>query len=121
MSRKIKYIPYNRFLRIISQVIMIGVITSCDTITETFSDTYLGSLDKKERLPGKRISILVQQRSIEPDIEARGHQIILPAPTYNKDWPQTGGYANHAMHHFRVGQTLQKKWSISICSGTGSG
>ena len=121
MSQIIKIIVYSPLLKVISQFIIIITLTSCDTIKETFDGTYLGSLKNKERLPGKRISILVQQRSIEPDIAARGHQIILPAPAYNKDWPQTGGYANHAMHHLRVGQTLQKKWSISVGSGTGGG
>jgi outer membrane protein assembly factor BamB len=121
MSQIIKIKVYSPLLKVISQFIIIITLTSCDTIKETFDGTYLGSLKNNERLPGKRISILVQQRSVEPDIAARGHQIILPAPTYNKDWPQTGGYANHAMHHLRVGRTLQKKWSISVGSGTGGG
>jgi outer membrane protein assembly factor BamB len=69
-------------------------------------------------LPGKRISILTQQRSIEPDSSAAGHKIILPAPVPNKDWPQAGGYANHAMHHMRVGKALQERWSISVGRGT---
>ena len=69
-------------------------------------------------LPGKRISILTQQRSIEPDSSAAGHKIVLPAPVPNKDWPQAGGYANHAMHHMRVGKALQERWSISVGRGT---
>jgi len=69
-------------------------------------------------LPGKRISILTQQRSIEPDSSAAGHKIVLPAPAPNKDWPQAGGYANHAMHHMRIGKALQESWSISVGRGT---
>jgi outer membrane protein assembly factor BamB len=86
------------------------VLSGCDT-------NFFGQKESTP-LPGKRISILSQQRSIEPDSAASGHQIVLPAPAYNKDWPQAGGYANHAMHHMRVGKSLQERWSISVGSGT---
>jgi outer membrane protein assembly factor BamB len=121
MSQTIKFILNTPFLRIISQIIMIATITSCDTIKETLSDTYLGSADKKERLPGKRISILSQQRSIEPDITVSGHKIILPIPIANKDWPQTGGYAHHAMHHLSLSPVLDEDWDISIGEGSSGG
>ena len=97
---------------------MIMMITGCDTIKETISGTYLGSINKKKPLPGKRISILAQQRSIEPDITITGHKIILPAPTANKEWPQTGGYAHHAMHHLRLSRALDEDWDISIGNGS---
>ncbi len=85
------------------------VLTSCDN--------YFGQ-NKAPSLSGKRISILIQQRSIEPDSSAAGHKIVLPAPTPNNDWPQAGGYANHAMHHMRIGKALQERWSISVGRGT---
>ncbi len=90
-------------------VIALGVLTGCDT--------FLGTKEAKP-LPGKRISILTQQRSIEPDASALGHKIVLPAPVPNEDWPQAGGYANHAMHHMRVGKALQERWNISIGQGS---
>ena len=83
----------------------------------TGCDNYFGQ-NKAPSLPGKRISILTQQRSIEPDSSAAGHKIVLPAPTPNNDWPQAGGYANHAMHHMRIGKALQERWSISVGRGT---
>lgn len=69
-------------------------------------------------LPGERISILAHQRSIVPDPGAAATEIVLPAPTPNTEWPQSGGYANHAMHHIAVGDSLQRAWSTSIGSGT---
>jgi outer membrane protein assembly factor BamB len=114
MLKKPKIYSSAPLLKIICCLVVIATTISCDTI----KDTYLGSWDKKDPLPGKRITILAQQRSTKPDIASDNHQIILPPPITNKDWPQTGGYANHAMHHLRLGQALQKKWSISIGSGT---
>ena len=102
--------------KIILQFFLVVALTSCETLTETIENINFYSKNKN-RLPGKRISILVQQRSIEPDSIARGHQIILPVPTYNKNWSQTGGNANHAMHHLRLGAALQEEWSTSIGEG----
>ena len=114
MLKKPKIYSSAPLLKIICCLVVIATTISCDTI----KDSYLGSWDKKGPLPGNRITILAQQRSTKPDIASDNHQIILPPPITNKDWPQTGGYANHAMHHLRLGQALQKKWSISIGSGT---
>ena len=86
-------------------------------IVLTGCDNYFGQ-NKAPSLSGKRISIMTQQRSIEPDSSAAGHKIVLPAPTPNNDWPQAGGYANHAMHHMRIGKALQERWSISVGRGT---
>lgn len=68
-------------------------------------------------LPGKRISVLSREKMLEP--EAKGVDIKLPPPEANDDWPQAGGYANHAMHHMEVGDRLEKQWSTGV--GTGAG
>jgi len=120
MLKKIKIYSHVPILKVICHLVIIVTTTSCDTIKENFDSGYFGLSQNKERLPGKRISILAQQRSIKPDITSDKHQIILPPPITNKDWPQTGGYANHAMHHLRLGQTLQKRWSVNIGTGSSS-
>jgi outer membrane protein assembly factor BamB len=73
---------------------------------------------KQAPLAGDRISIIQHERSLSADVEIAGQQIMLPAPSPNLAWPQSGGYANHAMHHIKVGDDLKKKWSISIGAGT---
>ncbi len=78
---------------------------------------YFG-LAEEPLLPGKRISILVHQGTLEPDPKARNAKILLPAPTPNLEWPQTGGYANHAMHHIRIPPAISRAWSASIGSGS---
>jgi outer membrane protein assembly factor BamB len=68
-------------------------------------------------LPGKRISVLSREKTLEP--EAKGIEIKLPPPEANDDWPQAGGYANHAMHHMEVGDRLEKQWSTGIGASAG--
>ena len=74
----------------------------------------------KEALPleGNRIAILTHNRSLTADKELLNQRILLPAPTPNVAWPQAGGYANHAMHHIEVKDSLMRAWSVDIGSGT---
>ncbi|MFQ5765411.1 MAG: PQQ-binding-like beta-propeller repeat protein [Rhodospirillales bacterium] len=68
-------------------------------------------------LPGDRISVLLHQRTLSPDPELVDVQILLPAPSPNDDWPQSGGFPNHAMHHMQVPETLSRAWSVDIGAG----
>lgn len=71
----------------------------------------------KPPLPGERISVLKHQRSLNPDPEFAEKEILLPAPSPNTDWPQAGGYANHAMHHIEISDNIKFDWSTDIGSG----
>lgn len=71
-------------------------------------------------LPGKRIAVLEDQRNLKPDPELKGRQILLPAPFKNPEWPQSGGYPNHAMHHVAVGKQLERAWRSSAGDGSSS-
>lgn len=75
------------------------------------------------RLPGKRISVLLHETGLIPDAaEASANdEIRLPAPSPTPDWPQNGGYANHAMHHIQAAPSLSKAWSADIGAGASSG
>jgi outer membrane protein assembly factor BamB len=81
-------------------------------------DSWLGE-NKPPPLPGKRISVLSRENLVEPDIGGALPKIILPPPEDNEDWPQAGGYSNHAMHHMMVGESLSRAWSSD--AGTGAG
>ncbi|MDO8608557.1 MAG: PQQ-binding-like beta-propeller repeat protein [Phaeospirillum sp.] len=81
-------------------------------------DTWLGE-NKAPPLPGKRISILSREKVAEPEISGPVAKIVLPPPEDNDDWPQAGGYSNHAMHHMVVSDVLERRWSSD--AGTGSG
>lgn len=71
----------------------------------------------KEILPGERMSVLLHARELTPDPELSEAEILLPAPLPNADWPQAGGYANHAMHHLEVADSLREVWRTDIGAG----
>lgn len=85
-------------------------IAGCSTL-----DDWLGGETARPPLPGKRISVLSQQAALEPE---ESIQILLTAPTPNDEWPQAGGYANHAMYHMELGPAPQQIWSVSIGEGS---
>ena len=96
--------------RLAGVLIAVMALTACDS--------WLGD-NKAPPLPGKRISILSREKQTEPEITGPVAKIVLPPPEDNEDWPQAGGYSNHAMHHMVVGDALQRRWSSD--AGTGSG
>ena len=73
---------------------------------------------KKEPLPGERVAVFQDRRDIEPDREAAGIQVVLPAPAVNDSWPQSGGYANYAMHHLAIADSPQIVWSANVGAGS---
>jgi outer membrane protein assembly factor BamB len=74
----------------------------------------------KEPLPGERIPVFADRRDLEPDRETAGVQVVLPAPQVNDSWPQSGGYANYAMHHLDIAPAPQIVWSQGIGAGSSS-
>jgi len=80
---------------------------------------WFGAVEKPP-LPGKRISVLAHQRTLAPDDEALKEPVVLPQPRINPEWPQSGGYANHAMHHLEVADNIEEAWSADIGSGVSS-
>jgi outer membrane protein assembly factor BamB len=82
-------------------------------------DSWFGAKDAPP-LPGERISVLLHERTIKVDAEAGSEEILLPPPAVNLEWPQAGGFANHAMHHIYVADDLAKAWRISVGSASDS-
>lgn len=80
-------------------------------------DTWFGE-EGPPPLEGDRISVLVHERSVKPDPGTTETEILLPAPSPTQNWPQAGGFPNHAMHHIEVPDALSEAWTASI--GTGS-
>ncbi|HEX2887164.1 PQQ-binding-like beta-propeller repeat protein [Vineibacter terrae] len=68
-------------------------------------------------LPGTRTSVLGQQTEVKPDGVA---DVRLPRPVVNDSWPQSGGFANFAMHHLELGENPQVAWSADVGVGSGS-
>jgi outer membrane protein assembly factor BamB len=73
---------------------------------------------KKQPLPGERISVLSLAGEIEPDPNVAKIPITLPKPVVNPDWPEPGGYPNHAMQHLALPYHLTQAWKTSIGQGS---
>lgn len=73
---------------------------------------------KKEPLPGERIPVMLLEKKLEPDPRIADLAVRLPPPEVNPAWPQTGGYADHAMHHLSIADVPKKTWSVSIGEGS---
>jgi len=72
---------------------------------------------KKQPLSGERISVLSLDRQLEPDPDLAKIPISLPAPVVNPDWPEPGGYPNHAMQHLSLPDSLTQAWKASTGEG----
>lgn len=69
------------------------------------------------KLEGERISVLALDKSLESDPRIGDLQVMLPRPYVNRDWPQPGGYADHAMHHLALPQQLAPAWQQKAGKG----
>lgn len=92
-------------------LIALVALSACDTVSGWFSGR------EEPPLPGKRVAILVQEQTLEADESTKDQEVLLPEPTENPNWPQAGGYPNHAMHHIKVRTNIQKAWATSIGDG----
>jgi outer membrane protein assembly factor BamB len=73
----------------------------------------------KVKLTGERLSVLSLERRLEPDPGLQQLEIRLPRPSANADWPQAGGYPNHALHHLELGDAPKEVWRASAGEGAG--
>jgi outer membrane protein assembly factor BamB len=75
--------------------------------------------DKKPPpLQGTRKPILVGEELIRPDSDIGQRAVELPRPHANRDWPQAGGFSDHAMHHLMLGDRPARAWSTNVGGGT---
>jgi outer membrane protein assembly factor BamB len=74
--------------------------------------------DKKQSLPGERISVLGLDRKIEPDPKLASTPITLPPATVNPEWPEPGGNANHAMSNLALPNQVKRVWDTGVGDGS---
>lgn len=65
-------------------------------------------------IPGERLSVLSLDRRIEADPGLAQLAVELPRPVDNADWPQSGGYPNHVMHHLALGDAPKVAWQVNL-------
>ncbi|MEK9723000.1 MAG: PQQ-binding-like beta-propeller repeat protein [Rhodospirillaceae bacterium] len=98
-------------VRMLALAAVLGATTGCETWNRMIGRA------KAPPLEGERIAVLTNNRTLTADQELAGARVLLPAPTPNASWPQAGGYANHAMHHIQIKDSLTRAWSASIGAG----
>jgi outer membrane protein assembly factor BamB len=76
--------------------------------------SFLGFGTYKKTMPGQRVSVLQLNSSMVADPALADVKVLLPQPSANPDWPQPGGYPNHAMQHLALGETLSQAWTANI-------
>ncbi|MCW5771614.1 MAG: PQQ-binding-like beta-propeller repeat protein, partial [Rhodospirillaceae bacterium] len=76
---------------------------------------------KAPRLEGVRQPVLVGEELVRPDTALANRSVVLPNPTTNAEWPQAGGYPDHAMHHLTLSAQPKVAWQSSIGSATTGG
>jgi outer membrane protein assembly factor BamB len=73
--------------------------------------------DKQVPLPGKRVSV-IQQEKVTSNLAAADRPIMLPPQQQNDSWSQPGGAANNAPGHLAFAGAGKSAWSAD--AGTGS-
>ena len=81
------------------------------------ADTWFGGGEDEAPLPGQRLSVLLLERSLEPDPLLASEPVVLPRPLANEDWPVAGGNPGHALHHLAVGDLLDVAWRRDMGEG----
>lgn len=75
----------------------------------------LNPFEKEEtKLPGERIPVIPDQ-TYTPETS---RSVSLPAARANSAWPQPGGSATNSLGHLALGDTLSRRWQVSIGSGS---
>lgn len=105
-------ITYKELTIALSLVAACLSLAGCET-----ARTILGTDKEPPPIPGKRISVLALEKSLEPDPEASAVTIKLPKPKLNLEWAQTGGSATHSVGHPAADGRLSKVWSIPFGKG----
>ncbi len=65
------------------------------------------------RCPVNELRCWPKKNQILPSERVADLSVLLPRPLINEEWPQQGGYANHAMHHLAIGDVPSELWSAS--------
>src|SRR3546814_15625361 len=66
----------------------------------------------------ERVSIRTNDSSIKGDPATAAFAVVLPEPTVNAAWAQSGGNASKSMGHPALGATRAKLWEASIAGST---
>ena len=92
-------------------VVVAATLGACESLPD-----WLGE-PEAPALPGKRISVMSLDNTLKIDASIATLAVRLPRPRLNREWPQAGGYADHAMNHLEAPGPLERLWNADIGDG----
>ena len=101
--------PISRFALLLASALLLSACT--DLPAQLFES-------EEPPLPGRRVSVLALDASLEADPSVADLQVRLPQPYINQTWTQSGGTPNHAMYHLALGAPLTVAWTTDIGNGS---
>lgn len=60
------------------------------------------------------IAVLALDETLQPDPRFEEAAVQTPPPYENQAWPQSGGRADHAMHHLEARFRIERQWSVKL-------
>jgi outer membrane protein assembly factor BamB len=93
-----------RYCYLLLLVCLMG-LTSCGTSLEK------NSIPKEGRQP------ITLDTTTKAQIPKATSAVAIPRPFDNKEWPMTGGYPDHALHHLTLSNDMRLLWRASIGKG----
>jgi outer membrane protein assembly factor BamB len=98
---------------LLAAVLICLSLSGCETVEGWFSKS-------KAPLPGERVAVFAERGELEADKDMASVPVVLPPPVANASWPQSGGFANYAMHNLEIGPSPQIIWTADVGAGTTS-
>lgn len=102
-----------RFRSVAACFALVFVLTACESLNPFSSGD-------DPPLPGERLSVLKIDQSLRPDPRIADLVVRLPRPQVNAEWPQPGGFPDHAMQHLGLGESLSRVWQADVGAGSSS-
>ncbi len=75
---------------------------------------------RKTPTVGNRTPIIAVEDEIVADPQIASVPVVVPAPTTNASWAQSGGSASKSLGHLSLSASPARAWSVSIGNGGGS-
>ena len=74
--------------------------------------------DEPLNIEGERVSVIRENKNLQPEYASGQIKIKLPRAVSNPDWQQTGVSSSHLAGHLKAGGNLDEIWNVSFGEGS---
>lgn len=100
--------------KIISVIVILISLSSCDTVNNFFG----GEDIDKDRIQGDRISILSLEKNLTSDPQLRDNRVVIPSEINNSSWHYPGGSIDNSLHNLKGPKFLKQVSKFKISKGS---